>query len=88
MTQCDMWHLSDGAPSMPISDVFEDSDKVNVGYVQELLIALANAKTEDGKPEMFKMHKATPYNLLFQAVLWLMEKQQPGIMGYRRDDEL
>ena len=84
-TPISMRHL--GAwDDVPVDQIFDTPNLLAPSYVQELMIALENAKTVDGKPATPRMSVGlSPYNLLFAAVLHLLEKQQPGIMGYKPD---
>lgn len=80
-----MTRLSHGVPSVPAADLFVKAGEVNPGRVQELMFALHNLKGADDYPALHDGTAiTTPLDLIMEALLLLMERVQPGVMGYQK----
>jgi hypothetical protein len=78
--------MSDTTDTVNAEDIFEHPTAINPVMVQELMIALHNLRDAKGNPAYHSHHPSSPFNLLFFAVLLLMEKAQPGGTGYPPED--
>jgi hypothetical protein len=78
--------IGDELRSVPITDIYEQPLVLNVGRVQDLMIALHNLRDTNGLPaHVGGAQLEGPLDLVFESLLLLMERVQPGVMGYPKE---